>query len=34
MNDWEELMSRLGYNRAIKNPGINLQVDNIDISLN
>jgi hypothetical protein len=33
MNDWEELMSGSGYNRAIKNPGINLQVENIDISL-
>jgi hypothetical protein len=33
MNDWEELMSGSGYNREIKNPGINLQVENIDIAL-
>jgi hypothetical protein len=34
MNDWEGLMGGSGYNREIKNPGFNLQVENIDIDLN
>jgi hypothetical protein len=34
MNDWEGLMGGLGYNRKIKNPRFNLQVENIDIYLN
>jgi hypothetical protein len=32
--NWEGLMGGSGYNRAIKNLGFNLQVENIDISLN